>query len=1002
MGIGKIKEFDIVFSYLEKLECFSNLRQIVSSGYSFECVGGNKTLALFQSLFIQKHIGNKCAFVFDNYAKYEDFLFCFSKLFPNGPLAKFFSLGECDIPGFTSNQAGTNIISLDDLIMHRVGNFFTTSNDLKYLNKIEPGRDNSYTINVGSNLSLKGFEAFLRLSEYSRTYQIYNSKEYSIRGCIVDFYPETLREPIRIELDGEKVISIRTFSTVDQLSINTFKSFTTHSSKNAPSTELNENSFLKNFDYASIYIGGDNFNFSFKSKDSNVLKNIDFQTDVNAPRVDSFKKTKFILPLPSSFPDVHMPSYGLDIITSQQAIKAKTNLTEPQKIYRKKLFLENIVLNDPVVHRHYGVGRYCGLITIESNAGGSSENVCLEYADGGKIYVPIDKLALLYPAPNILNPSFAKLNKRAWVTKLSKAKKDASSLAKTIVDLYSVRQEKKNRVYTINAEYEKELDKSFHHSLTSDQKNVISDIKEDLLSPYPMNRLLVGDVGFGKTEIILRTALHIITSGYQVVVLAPTTLLSDQHYFTFKSRLGCLGIRVSLVSRFIYKGRRDDIMNRFASNKIDVLIGTHSILRAGVFFKKMGLIVIDEEHRFGVKQKNKLLTGYPKVDYLTISATPLPRTLQKSLSGYLSASTLSTAPPGRLPIATFIKHFDYRWVARALQREVDLGGSSLVVQNNIDELSELKNQIEIRCEGSVVDVIHGKLSTKKLENAFLRFYTGKTNILCGTTILESGLDIPNVNTIIVCDAQKYGLAQLHQLRGRVGRSNKNSQCFLSIPKNKPLSQKSHERLKTIVENWELGSGFAISQKDLEMRGPGEIFGTKQSGNIQNIGYSLFVDLLSGALGDSNKKPSTSVFADISQGIPASYIEADSVRLGYYARIVSANSVDKLKAIQAELIDRFGALFPEIKNLLIINAVKLDYSSAGVSKINIFRDSFEIVAGIKILRRVLNYIMKNDPLASVKQNNKGLIVFKENNPSIIKNIHLVRKIGEHLSNTNHLV
>lgn len=1000
-AVKKNHSFNSALAELEKTAPFSNLLSAGKNGDIFRCIGGNKTLALFQTIALYKLPKQKYIFIFSSFEDFEECALFFSDIYINQDTLSFFSLGGGDPIGLSTHSGIENFVDAQNILVGNVNNFYTTELDYDYLTRLVPGRHNSITIEVGKRVLPKQLERALIRLGYSREYQTFEHKEFSIRGCILDFFPEISAHPIRIEFEGDKVESIRTFSVVDQLSISALKNYVLQLPPHDGEKESSELSFIKFFNYTPVYINCNSWDLAINTKDNSVKNIIDFCSicwfSKNPhPKIKSSSHNSFLISMGREFPSFTLKCADITIRTNRRNwVPAISKKTQKQKGVLDKDFLENLKLNDPVLHKHHGIGLFRGLESIHRKSGHITENVVIEYYDGAVIYVPVDRLGLLYPSPMGRYLKIDSLTKNTWKRKIRSAGAGAGDLAKTIVDLYSFRNKSKNRIYKTSEEYEKEISKSFPYQLTDGQTRAIKDIKTDLLSPFPMNRLLVGDVGFGKTEIMIRSVVFAVTSGYQAVVLAPTTLLSDQHFFAFKSRLEPLGIRVGLLSRFVSKERRKETLRTFSIKHIDVIIGTHSILSADLLTDNIGIIIVDEEHRFGVKQKDKLLVRYPMVDFLTISATPLPRTLQKSLNGFISASTLPEPPPGRLPVSTYIKYFDYDWFARAIQKEIDFGGQAIVVQNKINLLPKYKRIIEEKVNGSKVDIIHGRISSKTLEASFLRFFSGETNVLCGTTIVESGLDIPNVNTIIICDAQRFGLAQLHQLRGRVGRSTIKANCYLAVPKSSQLSSGAKFRLKSINENWMIGSGFAISQKDLEIRGPGEIFGAKQSGNIQNIGYSLFVDLLEEALGKKNHKPDVVVQTMGAQSIPPYYIQEDSVRLGFYSRIVSAHTIEMLGSTKKDIIDRFGNVPDETKTLFAGNEIRIVMRNMDIKKITILDKNISFHSDKNTIKKLLNYFNNHPGTAHIIEDGEERIIIVPIRSSVKNNTRLAVVLGEHL-------
>lgn len=983
---------------LIKTDPFKKLISSDLSKSNIRLVGGNKTLIPFIIATLAKKTAKETVFVFSDDIEFENFVDKWGeRIYRHAGVAAFFR-GEHSVPGLRKGLHESLVSYKGSLFDGGAQATMTTRGDYIYLLNIMPGLSSGKLFRVGDSISIKKLESILKKDGYERVDGALNTSEYSIRGGIVDFFPNHSNDPVRFEYAGNTISSIRIFSVVDQLSIHLLdeyrlipkQHYNNTSAENANDRSL-KNQIISVFIDCSTWVVSINDNGASKMVEidlnTRMVSHRDIKTILNQGGVDNI-----CISLGDGFSSCMVD--GSLILDAGGSVMSNRNWeNKPPTGFvgvNGSSFLESINIGDPVLHKFHGVGLFRGLDGVATKSGDLVENIIIEYNDGGLVFVPVDKLNNVYPSPYKKSVGDS-LFRGSWKKRYRSAEGGAREVAASLINLYTIRNKNKGRKYTLDKELGGAIASSFPYRLTGDQEKALKEVLFDLQQPKPMNRLLVGDVGFGKTEIMLRASGFVVGSGYQVIILAPTTLLADQHYFLFKSRLEPIGIRIGLLSRFAGKKQKNDLVDSFIKQKTDIIIGTHGVLNANIISSSVGLVIVDEEHRFGSKQKDRVLLKHPLLDLLTVSATPLPRTVQKSLEGFLPASALSEPPPGRLSTTTRIKYFDYSWVAWAIENEIRSGGRAMVVQNSINKLSEYGNQIEKLVDGSKVDIIHGRMSSKSLEEAFLRFFAGETNVICGTTIVESGLDIPDVNTIIICDAHKYGLAQLHQLRGRVGRSTKRSYCYLSVPKKTKLSPGAYLRLRSINENCYLGSGFNISQQDLDVRGPGDIFGHKQSGNIKNVGYPLFLDLLEKALG-RDSKPEPDINIECPQLIPHHYITNDSDRLSFYARIAGSRSYQQLADIGSALKDRFGPLPKEVELMLISKkaSISMQKSRLVQASINSARIKLEPSADSRVsLERLFVF---NRSLEKIERSNSGLILYP-NSPSIEKNIQLFINLSE---------
>ena len=515
----------------------------------------------------------------------------------------------------------------------------------------------------------------------------------------------------------------------------------------------------------------------------------------------------------------------------------------------ERLFLSEINQGDLVVHIDHGIGKFLSVDYRELEKGRGKTYLIIDYAKGDKLYVPIDQIERVtkYIGTPGRKPPLSYLGTGAWERTKQRVKESIVDIAKDLLDLYAKRKTSTRPKYSADTPWQKQLEDSFEFEETQDQIKSLSEIKKDLESPRPMDRLLIGDVGFGKTEVAIRIAFKVAQAGKQVAILVPTTILAEQHYHLFKIRLSQFPVETEMLSRFRDEKEQKKIVDNLKIGKIDIIIGTHRLLSSDVEFKNLGLVIIDEEHRFGVAAKEKLKQLRAEVDILNMSATPIPRTLHMALTKIRDVSTLNTPPPNRLPIKTFVGDFDFEKIKTALEEEINRGGQVYYLFNNVAGIAGKAIQIRNLVPKAKVIYAHGQMDEKELEEAMDEFYSREADILVCTTIIGSGLDMPNVNTIIIENSQKFGLADLYQLRGRVGRSERQAHAYLFYPKGYVPKGDALERLSTMAQAQELGSGFKIATKDLEIRGAGNLLGVQQSGSISLVGFELYIQLLSQAV-----------------------------------------------------------------------------------------------------------------------------------------------------------
>jgi transcription-repair coupling factor (superfamily II helicase) len=598
----------------------------------------------------------------------------------------------------------------------------------------------------------------------------------------------------------------------------------------------------------------------------------------------------------------------------------------------------------PVVHEEHGVGRYLGLQTLDMG-GIEQEFLTLEYAGQDKLYVPVSSLHLIsrYMGSAPEQAPLHKLGTETWSKAKHKASERARDVAAELLDIYARRAARKGYAYPAPDDQYTAFAASFPFEETIDQENAILDVIHDMTREQPMDRLICGDVGFGKTEVAMRAAFLATQGGKQVAVLVPTTLLAQQHYENFRDRFADWPVQIEVLSRFRSGKQLDNTITSLAAGHVDIVIGTHKLLQSDIKFKNLGLVIIDEEHRFGVRQKDKFKALRAEVDVLTLTATPIPRTLNMALSQIRDLSVIATPPTSRLSIKTFVREWDDGLLREACLREIKRGGQIYFLHNEVKTIEKVEKQLAGLVPEATIRIAHGQMRERELEQVMLDFYHQRFNVLLCTTIIETGIDIPSANTIIMNRADKFGLAQLYQLRGRVGRSHHRAYAYLIRPERRSMTADAMKRLEALESMEELGTGFMLATHDLEIRGAGELLGDEQSGQIHEIGFSMYTELLERAVEAlrSGKQPEldkplhagTEISLRLPALIPDEYLPDVHLRLIMYKRIANADDKEDLRELQVEMIDRFGLLPEPVKNLFRVTELKLLATPLGVQKID---------------------------------------------------------------------
>ncbi|MDI6814692.1 MAG: transcription-repair coupling factor [Dehalococcoidales bacterium] len=638
-----------------------------------------------------------------------------------------------------------------------------------------------------------------------------------------------------------------------------------------------------------------------------------------------------------------------------------------------KLFID-IAPGDYVVHIEHGIAKFSGVTTIGTDDS-RKEYLVLQYAADDKLYVPTDQIDRVnrYIGAGEQPPVLSRLGTQEWTRTKQKVKESVESVAHELLALYAAREVIPGFAFSPDTVWQQELEASFPYVETPDQVEALNQVKEDMTKAKPMDRLVCGDVGYGKTEVAIRAAFKAVMDNKQVAVLVPTTVLAQQHLTTFSQRLDAFPIRIEVLSRFRTPKEQQAILDGLANGSVDICIGTHRLLQKDVVFKDLGLLIIDEEQRFGVAHKEYLKKMRQEVDVLTLSATPIPRTLHMSLVGVRDMSTMETPPEERLPIKTYVAEYDERLIREAILRELERNGQVFFVHNQVQSIGYIANKLQSLVPEAKIAIAHGQMPEVELETVMADFTRGKSDVLVCTTIIESGLDMPNVNTLIVNKADKFGLTQLYQLRGRVGRGANLAHAYFLFDKGKYLTPTAEKRLRTIFEATELGAGFGIAMKDLEIRGAGTLLGVKQSGYISAVGLNLYCQLLAEAVEEQKAKqaiaekvtkplrlPTPTIDLPLTAYIPGEYVSDINTRLSLYQSLVKLDKAEQIKDIAQEFSDRFGTLPLEVKNLLYAVKIKALAAKAGIESISTEDGQIilRLIQGMKFNKQKLEPLIKD--------------------------------------------
>ncbi|HEY8541651.1 MAG TPA: transcription-repair coupling factor [Pseudothermotoga sp.] len=793
----------------------------------------------------------------------------------------------------------------------------------------------------------RNFDEYLFKIGYERTFLVRSQGEFSVRGDIVDFFGPLYDRPIRIEMFGNRIESIRFFDVISQRSVETINEVVllpareyvsdAHSFDTVPG-KAGSNSTI--FDYTSFDTFLVDFEkcqdeFAKRERESREMLENDLVDEyVRYSQVNLSELFKFI----GEFTPVELDLKALKISVKGSKIEQLPILDE-----------EELSIGDYVVHKDYGIGIYKGVEKVK-NALGLREYIVIRYEDS-TVYVPVERLDRIHKyVGDIQSVKIDRLQSKSWTRRVQKVRQNLEEKITELIQIYTKRQEAKGLRLTGDAELEKEFARTFPYVETQDQVTAIEEVLDDLADDKPMDRLLCGDAGYGKTEVALRAAFRCVVSGKQVAILVPTTVLAKQHYRIFKERMEPFGIYIEIMDRSVSKSQRDRILQNLRDGIIDIIIGTHTLLSDKVNFSDLGLVIIDEEQNFGVLQKERFKKMRVNVNVLSLSATPIPRTLHMAMTGMKDMSVLNTPPFGRLPVITYVARFNEQLVRAAILREINRGGQVIYVHNRIQDIYDVYEQLKKIVPEIKIVVAHGQMSSKKLSMAVRSFYEHESDTIVCTSILENGIDIPNANTIIVDDSHRYGLAQLYQLRGRVGRSDK--RAFAYFLYDSDLKGSAAKRLQAIKQFSGPGSGLRLALTDMQIRGIGSVFGLEQHGDINEIGLNFYVEILSEQLkkargeliADEYKRIDTDIEGIPGELIiPSDYVENPMERMRIYRRLASCRTIQEVDDILLELEDRFGEYPQQVRLLGEVFKLRLMAFAKGIEKIRYTENTLEIIS-----------------------------------------------------------
>src|SRR4051812_35511676 len=863
---------------------------------------------------------------------------------------------------------------------------------------------------AGQEVGVEGLAEGLALAGYERVERVDDRGQFAVRGGIVDVFPTTGREPLRVEFFGDEIEQVRAFSPFTQRALHPMDDAVVYPAverrldlveptlvdddetataprdlvpvlPNGPdlvweagevrqvweeeqlapvslrrATELDQLPSGQPFAFEAQRPALAARGLSEAENELNAFVRAGHRVVVAFPHRGEALRTENLLrrvdapmldpgDLLNDDPQARFAvsparrgfvwrDLNLVLLPDAQLFRKRAPRAETARIGRALQSFADLRTGDYVVHEDHGIGKLLGFET-KSVAGVTRDYLLLAFRGEDRLYVPHEQIGKVsrYIGADASAPALSKLGGKAWQNLKNRARTSVRELAGELLALYAQRQQAAGEAYDLGNDWLQRLEAEFPYRETPDQERAIEDVKQDLEAPRPMDRLVCGDVGFGKTEVAVRAAFAVAVNGKQTLMLAPTTILAEQHWNTFRNRYRDFPIRVEMVSRFRSGAEQKAALRDFTEGKVDVLIGTHRVLSRDVIPKNLGLVILDEEQRFGVAQKELLRSLRLEVDVLTLSATPIPRTLHMSLSGLRDISIIETPPQGRRPIRTTVSEYDEEMVKTALLREHAREGQSFYLHNRVDTIEDIALKLQQLCPELRFLVAHGQMKERELEEKMHAFLRGDADVLVSTTIIESGIDIPQANTLIVERADTLGLAQLYQIRGRVGRSDVTAHAYLFYPDAAELTPEARARLSTLADHTELGSGFAIAMRDLEIRGAGELLGAEQSGHVAAVGFELYVELLNEAVAELQGQRRVAarpvrVDARIDAYVPQVYVGSEPLRIDIHRRLALAETEDELRELQASLEDRYGPLPEPVGHLFAIQEAKIKLARLG--------------------------------------------------------------------------
>ena len=864
------------------------------------------------------------------------------------------------------------------------------------LSGIPGGPPEGWPLNIetGMELDLERFLNMLVKGGYEREYTVEGWGRFALRGGILDIFPSTADRPVRVELSGDRVESLREFNVVTQRSsdrvegVEIFPASEKDAGVGPPGVppgvkvlavnpelleakaaefcsesgiELPGGSALEGWrDLVAVEtLGGpeeDGAEFpgdpvrqfrgdlgaavrewkKLQSDGNDVYLLLDGKGQVDRARELWDEETGGLaapcMGVGTLRRGFSVPPLRLALFTSFDLLGTREKRRRPPRVSSGMPVTSyaELEIGGYAVHVDQGIGLYGGLVSREV-LGVKREYLLIEYAGGDKLYVPTTHLSKVQRYVGAENPAIHRLRGREWFKSRKKARRSAEKMARELLELYFERKTKGGFAFSADMPWQRELEDSFGYEDTADQKRAVEEVKADMESPVTMDRLICGDVGYGKTEVAVRAVMKAVMDSKQAAVLVPTTVLASQHLETFKSRLAPFPVRVEMLSRFLSRAEQEEVVRGLRRGEVDVVIGTHRLLQQDISFKELGLLVVDEEQKFGVAHKERLRRLKRDVDTLTLTATPIPRTMQMSLSGVMDVSIIDTPPEDRHPVSTYIGEFDMELVRRAVSYEVARGGQVFYVHNRIESIRRVAEALRRALPDVSIGVAHGRMEEDALERAMLEFADGYHGVLVCTTIIESGLDLPNVNTLVVDRVDRLGLAQLYQIRGRVGRAGRRAYAYLFYPHRAALTDTAVTRLAAISEMTQLGSGTKVAMRDLEIRGAGQLLGSEQSGHIEAVGFELYCELLREAVeilkGEAPvPKREATIELPVDAFVPEEYISDQEARVEVYRRLVASGRTSTTDRFLDELEDRFGE--PPTPVLQLVQVERLKYSAAG--------------------------------------------------------------------------